>query len=57
MTKKTRTNNSKRPTPPFIHKVCQTIEAHKMLLPGQSVLLGVSGGPDSVALALVFLAI
>ncbi|MBI9089583.1 MAG: tRNA lysidine(34) synthetase TilS [Desulfobacterium sp.] len=42
---------------PFIHTVCETLAAHRMLLPGQSVLLGVSGGPDSVALLLAFLAI
>lgn len=42
---------------PFVQQVCHTIEAHRMLLPGQSVLLGVSGGPDSVALLLAFLAI
>jgi tRNA(Ile)-lysidine synthase len=53
----TDTERSNKPIQPFIHTFCETLAAHKMLQPGESVLLGVSGGPDSVALALAFLAI
>jgi tRNA(Ile)-lysidine synthase len=37
-------------TQPFIRKVLQTIRDHDMLPKGSSVLVGVSGGPDSMAL-------
>lgn len=37
----------------IIKKVQKTIKQHKMLCAGQSVLIGVSGGADSVALLLV----
>ncbi|ACN13621.1 tRNA(Ile)-lysidine synthetase-like protein [Desulforapulum autotrophicum HRM2] len=37
---------------PFTEKVCRTLEVHGMVTPGDSILLGVSGGPDSVALAI-----
>ena len=33
-----------------IRKVYRTLTAHRMLRPGDNVLVGVSGGPDSVAL-------
>ena len=36
--------------PPLIKRVADTIERHKMLIPGDKVLVGVSGGADSVAL-------
>jgi len=34
----------------FLKKVKETIAAHAMLAPGDAVLIGVSGGPDSMAL-------
>ncbi len=37
---------------PFTDKVRRTLDAHGMVTPGDRVLVGVSGGPDSVALAL-----
>lgn len=37
---------------PFTEKVCRTLDAHGMATPGDCILLGVSGGPDSVALTL-----
>lgn len=36
--------------PPLLRRVADTIERHKMLIPGDKVLIGVSGGADSVAL-------
>ncbi len=36
--------------PPLLKRVAGTIERHKMLIPGDKVLVGVSGGADSVAL-------
>ena len=39
----------------ILHTVRKTIEAHRMFNPGDSVLIAVSGGPDSVALAHVLL--
>lgn len=53
----TDTERPNRPITPFIRTFCETLAAHRMLQPEESVLLGVSGGPDSVALALAFLAI
>jgi tRNA(Ile)-lysidine synthase len=38
------------PTPPLIKQVADTIKRHKMLDPEDKVLIGVSGGTDSVAL-------
>ena len=35
---------------PLILKIRKTIADHKMIEPGDCVLLGVSGGPDSVVL-------
>ncbi|MBI2438575.1 MAG: tRNA lysidine(34) synthetase TilS [Lentisphaerae bacterium] len=35
----------------FLHSVIQTIRRHKLLTPGERILVGVSGGADSVALA------
>ena len=35
------------------HRVSQYIEKHQLLSPGDTVLVGVSGGADSVALLLV----
>lgn len=34
----------------MLNRVMQTIEQHQLLLPGELVLVAVSGGPDSVAL-------
>ncbi len=51
------THQAKRlPTPPppadpLAARVLRTIQQHAMLNPGDSVLVGVSGGPDSMALA------
>lgn len=41
----------------FIHSVEQTVKAFEMFKPKDSVLVGVSGGPDSVALLYVLLAL
>jgi len=38
---------------PFIRKVAKTIERERMARPGESILVSVSGGPDSVALLAV----
>lgn len=35
---------------PFVAKVRSTIEEHHLLSPGDAVVIGVSGGPDSLAL-------
>ncbi|MEM6263271.1 MAG: tRNA lysidine(34) synthetase TilS [Bacteroidota bacterium] len=35
----------------ILHKIVQTIEAHKLLADGEKVLVAISGGPDSVFLA------
>lgn len=40
-------------TQKFADQVLDTIQAHGMVVPGNSVLIGVSGGPDSIALAQV----
>jgi tRNA(Ile)-lysidine synthase len=51
------THKAKLPSPPFspddplAARVLRTIRQHAMLDPGDSVLVGVSGGPDSMALA------
>jgi len=37
----------------FADQVLDTIQAHGMIIPGERVLIGVSGGPDSIALAQV----
>ena len=37
----------------FAAQVLSTIRAHDMVAPGHSVLIGVSGGPDSMALVQV----
>ncbi|PYS39382.1 MAG: tRNA(Ile)-lysidine synthetase, partial [Acidobacteria bacterium] len=37
----------------FAAQIRETIQKHQMLLPGDRVLVGVSGGADSVCLALV----
>lgn len=37
----------------FADQVLDTIQAHGMLSPGERVLIGISGGPDSIALAQV----
>ncbi|MFZ2633351.1 MAG: tRNA lysidine(34) synthetase TilS [Desulfosalsimonadaceae bacterium] len=42
---------------PFIRKVLQTIRDHDMLPKGSSVLVGVSGGPDSMALLHALIAV
>lgn len=39
------------PSDPLAAQVVRTIQRHAMLAPGDSVLVGVSGGPDSMALA------
>ena len=39
--------------PKFADQVLDTIREHDMVAPGHSVLIGVSGGPDSMALAQV----
>src|SRR5688572_4585299 len=41
-----------RPAIPFIDKVRETISRHRMLVPADRVLIGVSGGADSTALLL-----
>ncbi|MFZ1985177.1 MAG: tRNA lysidine(34) synthetase TilS [Desulfatitalea sp.] len=38
------------PTDPLVAQAEQTIQRHQMLTPGDKVLVGVSGGPDSMAL-------
>lgn len=42
---------SASPTDPLVARAEQTIQRHQMLTPGDKVLVGVSGGPDSMALA------
>ena len=34
----------------FLERVVATIERHQMVAPGETVLVGISGGPDSTAL-------
>ncbi len=41
---------SSKEKPPLLKQVAETIERHKMLIAGDKVLIGVSGGADSVAL-------
>nr|WP_319495157.1 tRNA lysidine(34) synthetase TilS [uncultured Desulfobacter sp.] len=41
--------------PKFADQVLDTIQEHGMVVPGYSVLIGVSGGPDSMALAQVLI--
>lgn len=43
-------SGNNKPSDPLCQKAARTIEAHDMLAPGDAVLVGVSGGPDSVAL-------
>ena len=45
-----RISSSSPPKPPLLKRVVDTIERHRMLDPGDRVLIGVSGGTDSVAL-------
>jgi len=42
----------KRKRRSFLDEVRQTMETHGMVSPGEHVLMGISGGPDSVALLL-----
>lgn len=42
---------------PLTKRVAETIERHKMLIPGDKVLIGVSGGADSVALLHLMIAL
>lgn len=35
----------------MLHRIAQTLREHALLAPGQRVLVAISGGPDSVALA------
>jgi tRNA(Ile)-lysidine synthase len=42
---------------PFIRKIYQTVKQYGMLHKGDSVLVGVSGGPDSIALLHVLVAL
>lgn len=37
-------------TPPLVRHVVRTIRAHRLLDPGMSILVALSGGPDSMAL-------
>jgi len=39
----------------FIDRISQTIKAHRMICPGSRVLIGFSGGPDSIALVRVLM--
>lgn len=41
---------SRQAWPSLLHRVVGTIRSHRLIEPGQHVLVGVSGGPDSVAL-------
>ncbi len=43
-------NHSYGTDPPILKQVVDTIVKYRMLTPGERVLVGVSGGPDSVAL-------
>ncbi len=45
------------PTDPFIERVRTTIVEHQMLVPGERVVVALSGGPDSVALLAALVAL
>ncbi|MBD0316045.1 MAG: tRNA lysidine(34) synthetase TilS, partial [Nitrospiraceae bacterium] len=42
--------SSQRGWPALLHRVIRTIRSNRLVEPGQHVLIGISGGPDSVAL-------
>lgn len=44
------TSSSKDSASAFLERVAATIDAHRMILAGETVLVGLSGGPDSTAL-------